>query len=136
VARFTAARRGRLLGLLGAGHTMEKACADVGVTRATVTKWVARGRAGDPEAIEFATCLDVLREEPPQTGRLEAHDVIGLLELQARKGSIRAMLLLLERPWEKNDQPEDPAASAEPEDEFEDLEQDELAPRRRSKRRT
>lgn len=101
--KFTTDRRERFLTLFERGETIEGACADVGVTRATVRTWAKRGRAPHPPddgSAEFACRFDAIRE-----GRNAPHltqgDVIRLLERAARKGSVRAIALLLERPWEK-----------------------------------
>ena len=64
-----------------------------------MSKWAARGRQGDPEASEFAERFDALREgrgdEP-----LTDDELVGLLERSARRGSVRAIQMLLERKWE------------------------------------
>lgn len=99
MARFTPERRGRFLGLLEAGRNVEEACAAVEVSRATVSKWAARGRQGDPEASALAERFDALREghggEP-----LTDEGLVGLLERSARRGWVRAIQMLLERKWE------------------------------------
>lgn len=82
-----------------AGRNVEQACAAVEVSRSTVSKWAARGRQGDREASEFAERFDSLREgrgdEP-----LTDDDLVALLERSARRGSVRAIQMLLERKWE------------------------------------
>ena len=124
--RFTAERRGRFVGLIEAGSTQEEACAAVGVTRATIVRWVAQGRKGkSTEHAEFAKAMDAARGDRP--GPVSGEELIQLLERQARKGSVRAIQLLLERPWEKKRD----AGNEESGDPMDALEGDELAPRRR-----
>lgn len=84
------------VGMITAGRNVEEACAAVGVSRPTVSRWLARGRAGkDVEAVEFARAVDEANFAP-----LTESDLVRLLEKSALKGSIRAIDLLLRRPWE------------------------------------
>src|SRR4051812_7804653 len=94
--KFTAERRERFLTLLEVGRNQEEALADVGISRATVTKWAARGRTekGTPAAA-FAERYDVVRGGL-HSAELRRDDLVRLLERAARKGSIRAIQLLLE----------------------------------------
>jgi transposase len=98
--RFSPERRSRFLGLLEGGRNVEEACAAVGVSRSTVSKWVARGRAGDGEAAAFAEAFDAIRAADSGRGEdrpLDEDDLVRLLERQARRGSVPAMKMLLER---------------------------------------
>lgn len=128
---FTAERRERLLTLLGAGRNVEEACASAGVGRSTVSRWAARGRGpgADADARSFAERFDAIREGRGED-RLSERDVLRLLERAARRGSVAAMKLLLERPWEGREAPA-PASEDNEEDPFTALERDELAHRRR-----
>jgi hypothetical protein len=132
--RFTRDRRTRFLALLEAGHNVEQACAAVGVSRATVTRWAAKGRvlgARDDHS-HFASRLDEIRHgggDGP-VGPLGVDDIVCLLERSAKRGSVPAMKLLLER-HERGDREVD----GEP-DPFSDLDGDELGARRARSRRS
>ena len=95
MSRFTPERRERLLTLLETGRSVEEAAADVGINPSTVARWAARGRAGDEEAVEFAERFDAIRQGDGE--RLSEDDVVRLLEQAAKKGSVTAMKVLLER---------------------------------------
>jgi len=135
--RFTPDLRERFLTLVERGDSIEEACADVGVSRATVTKWAARGRKGnvlDDGSVEFAFRLDEIREGANEEG-LSRDDIIRLLEKAARNGSVQAMKLLLERQEKKDADTDGPASESHDEqDPFAALEGDEVA-QRRAKRR-
>ena len=113
--RFDSVRRERLLVALETGRTLEDACVIAGVSRATVSKWAARGRRGtDVDAEEFAQRLDAIREgaAEPLPGE---EDVLRMLARAARKGSVRAMTALLVELRRANEQgdtrdPDDPFA--------------------------
>jgi hypothetical protein len=97
VITFTAERRERFLTLLEAGRNVEEACADVGVSRSTISKWAARGRSGeDTDAAAFAERFDAVREGHTDASLTEA-DVLRLVERAARRGSVTAMKVLLDR---------------------------------------
>lgn len=106
--RFTEERRALYLGLLETGRNVEEACAAVGVSRSTVSKWAARGRRGHPEAAEFAARFDAIREGRGEEG-LTDEDLVALLERSARRGSVRAIEVLLKRTWEEPDQDRPPS---------------------------
>ena len=118
MARFTPERRERFLTLIEAGRNVEEACADVGISRATVSKWRAKGRKAEgpcPEA-EFAERLDAIAAGEGET-RLTADDGVRLLEVAARKGSVQAQKILLDRLERKgsdDDEGEGEAAEAAP----------------------
>lgn len=95
---FTDVKRERFLTLLETGRTVEEACADVGVSRATVNAWDVRGREGrDIAAAEFSARFTVHREAMPAAEQLSEHDLIRLLERKAKHGNVQAMKLLLDR---------------------------------------
>lgn len=100
--RFTTERREQFLSMLERGHTQEEACAHVGISRTTIVKWTTRGRLANAsaEASEFAERFDAIKDCAP-FAHLSDDDLIRLLEKQAKKGSVNAIRLLLERPWEK-----------------------------------
>jgi transposase len=131
--KFDAAARERFLALLGAGRTIEEACATVGISRATVSKWRARGRrpGADDEAAAFAVAFDAIREGRGEQ-RLTADDALRLLEQSARKGSVQAQRALLAELRRR----EGAAAWVKPSsqagaDPFDELERDELERRHR-----
>jgi transposase len=133
--KFTIDRRERFLTLLERGFCIEEACADVGISRVTVTKWAARGRGPNPPddgSAEFAYRLDEIREGKREL-RLSQQDVVRLLENAARKGSVQAMKALLERPWER--QADEPDQDKDQQDPFSALPGDELAQRRAARGR-
>jgi transcriptional regulator with XRE-family HTH domain len=97
MAQFTPERRERLLTLLETGRTLEESAADVGISTVTVRKWANGGRNGKSEPeIEFARRLDAIREGEGEQ-RLAEADVVRLAEQAARKGSVTAMKILLDR---------------------------------------
>jgi transposase len=131
MATFTPERRERFLTLLGTGRNVEESCAGAGVGRSTVTRWAARGRerGADADAAEFAGRLDEIREGRGAPS-LTVADLVRLLEKAARKGSVQAMKLLLERSDRK---PAGLTARSDEQDPFSALPGDELAPRRRNR---
>jgi hypothetical protein len=75
---------------------MEEACAHVGVSRSTVARWAARGRApgAAQDPASFAARLDGILEG--RDGHLPSvDDVLLMLARAARKGSVTAMRELL-----------------------------------------
>ena len=96
MAKFTAARRERFLTLLGAGRSVEEACAAAEVGRSTVTRRAARGRAPSAasDEAEFAGCFDAICDGRTDE-RLTSEDVMRLLERSARQGSVQAQKALL-----------------------------------------
>lgn len=96
--RFTPERRERLLTLIEAGRTLEAACADVGISRGTVQKWRAKGRQDESgEWAVFAERLDGMLHGTAGAERMAEEDVVGLVEAAARRGSVSAMKVLLDR---------------------------------------
>jgi hypothetical protein len=137
--KFSPDLRERFLTLLERGDSIEDACADIGISRATITKWAARGRksdaATDDGSAEFAFRFDEIREGLGESS-LSRDDVLKLLEKAARNGSVQAQKILLER-LEKKDADKDGQGTdgqAEEEDPFAKLPGDELAQRRGGRR--
>lgn len=109
---FTPEKRERFLTLIETGRTAKDAAEAVNISRTTVNKWVQAGRLDDaqPDKRAFAERYDALKVGPNPDGRLSQDDIIRLLEISARGGSVSAMKLLLERPWEKKQPEEEPKA--------------------------
>lgn len=105
---FTPEKRERYLTLIETGRSGKEAAESVGISRTTVNKWVRAGRLDTAPADkrQFAERFDALRTGPNTNGDLSQTDLVRLLEISARSGSVSAMKLLLERPWEKK-QPEE-----------------------------
>jgi transposase-like protein len=105
---FTPEKRERYLTLIETGRTGKEAAEAVSISRTTVNKWVRAGRLEGAQADkrQFAERFDALRTGPQDNGSLTQADLVRLLEISARTGSVSAMKLLLERPWEKK-QPEE-----------------------------
>jgi len=115
---FTPEKRAALLAFLETGRSVVEACKDVGVSRATVYRFVERGReeeaagAGDENAyVEFASAFDAVADRDTDV-RLTDDDVIRLLEKSAIKGSVQAQVKLLEKPWLKKDKQEAQASAS------------------------
>ena len=100
---FTPTTTARLLEAIRAGRSLEQVCGEVGITQDTFQRWVRRGRAESSGGYrDFANAVDQargLRDEE----RLSEDDLVRLLERSARKGSVQAIKLLLERPWERKE---------------------------------
>ena len=95
--RFTEERRAAWLSLVRSGATQEIANREVGVSTATVRRWLDLGRAETSGArADFARAFDGIGGgedcEP-----LDESELVRLLERQARRGSVSAIRLLLER---------------------------------------
>ena len=118
--RFDQERRTAFLKAIEGGQTQAQACKSQGVSKATISKWLSRGRkASSGDEFEFAQAYDALR--PPRRrpvpaelvaaerkGGLSEAQLVGLLEEAAVQGNVQAMKYLLERPWErKNEQDEE-----------------------------
>ena len=105
--KFSPEKRERLLDLVEEGASIAAAAAEVGISPQTVSTWRTKGRAGQPVYKEFAERLDSIGDGPPLT----EEDLIELLEQAARRGSLRAIQLLLTRPWERPPSRDDEAAA-------------------------
>jgi transposase len=90
---FTAERREQLLVALAAGASLTSACASVGVSRTTVYKWAARGRAGAPDAQEFSQRFDRVRLGA--CSRTAEEEIERTLEAGTRRGSVSAARALM-----------------------------------------
>jgi transposase len=122
--RFTEERRAAFLEALQGGQTQAQACKSLGVGKATVSKWLSRGRKAESgEAFEFAKSYDAVK--PPRRrpvpaelvaeakrGGLSEAQLVGLLEEAAVQGNVQAMKYLLERPWERKREDESEAEDA------------------------
>ena len=83
--------------MLEAGRTVEDAAAAAGVSGYTVHRWARKGRVEEgTEAAEFAERFDAVREGRGDRGLSEA-DVVRLVEIAARGGSVQAQKVLLDR---------------------------------------
>lgn len=95
--RFTEERREQWLSMVEHGHSQQEACAEVGVSPATISRWRLAGRAGrSDEAVMFAGRLDAVVEGTCAV-RLTEDDLVRLLEQAARRGSVTAIRTLLDR---------------------------------------
>src|SRR5205807_1659642 len=99
--------RERLLTLMETGQSVEQACSATGIGRATVTRWVARGRDPDApaEVREFSRRYEQLRETQraaPAAGNghaapLSDEQLVVVLEGAARNGSAESAAAVLAR---------------------------------------
>jgi len=98
MAEFTADRRAAFVDLVRAGSSIESACAEVAVSRPTISRWRMRGEHA-PEGSEhaiFAEHLAAAQEEASAA----MHAEMSLSELHqhvavaVRGGSVRAMELM------------------------------------------
>src|SRR4051812_9772707 len=114
--RWTPENRVRILEQLRAGATVDEALAVVEVPRPTYDSWLRKGRRADERAAgtlhaQFVVEVDAAKSaaaqvELPSDGPLSHEDLIRLLERAAAKGNLRAIDLLLRRPWEARRRPE------------------------------
>jgi hypothetical protein len=119
---FDEARRARLVGLIEAGCSLEEAAGRVDVTRQTVFRWQARGKAEDgTPAAAFAEQLAAARGDDAADVASE-EEALRLLTKAARKGSVTAAKALVAH-HRSRAEPARPAGNP-----FENL--DELAKRR------
>jgi hypothetical protein len=137
--------------LIAEGVGVSEACSQLRMSTATYYQWANAGEHSDTgtPCREFYERVVVPRRNMPRKpstgprGRykprkdkghprltpaersLSQQDLVGLLETLAQQGNVRAIQLLLERPWEKLSD-----AEAEPESEFDAL--DNVSPIRKS----
>jgi hypothetical protein len=108
MSRFDEVKRERLLTLMEAGQTVEQACSDTGIGRATVTRWAAAGRKpGAPADVrEFSRRYGELRRAQSANGNgngngdaepLSDDELVAVLERAAGRGSAEAAKMLLSR---------------------------------------
>lgn len=101
---FDTARRERFLTLRETGRSIKDAAEQTPISRGTVYNWLEAGKdKRDAESIEFLE-----RHAAIVDAGLDEKDLIYLLELKARQGSVQAVKLLLEKPWKKQKEPEAP----------------------------
>ena len=100
---FSPERRERFLTLLETGRNVTEAASAVGISRGSVNKWVRAGQAPNAPAdkAEFSRRYEEIRKGPQTNETLTQADLIRLLEVAARKGSVQALKMLLDRPWEQ-----------------------------------
>jgi hypothetical protein len=109
--------------VLAAGGSLARAAEKAGVTRRTLERWRVQGRAELEQATPLARlALEADRPAARVPEPLGESDLVELLEAQARRGSVRAIELLLAR---RARAPAEPRAD----DPFREL--DELAEQRR-----
>ena len=115
--RFTLDRRHAWLKLVEAGHTQEDANRELSVSKATIARWLKKGRAAsEGDAFEFAKAFDAIPRPPRRRTPVEVNkayregrlnlsrdDLIGLLEdFAVTDRSVTAAKLLLELQEQKN----------------------------------
>lgn len=102
---FTPEKRERLLTLMETGRTLKEASLSVKVSRQTVNRWHVAGLKDGAERKyrDFAERYELLRNGPGGENLSQA-DLVRLLEISARQGSVQAIKMLLDRPWEKQKQ--------------------------------
>jgi hypothetical protein len=83
--------------VLAAGGSFTQAAAEAGVSRRTLERWRAQGRDELDRAPFARLALEADRPAAAATEPLSESDLIELLEAQARRGSVRAIELLLAR---------------------------------------
>src|SRR4051812_11924849 len=90
-SRFQPEVRGRILGAVAAGASLEDACRHAGLPSDTLKSWLRRGhREKSTEFAAFADAVRAARREP-----LSEHEVVVLLGQRARGGSVTACVALL-----------------------------------------
>jgi IS30 family transposase len=117
--RFTEERRNEWLKMLSEGKTQREANESLGVSKATIAHWMKTGKAktAGPH-FEFVQAYEQIprprrRSRPSElvsqerAGGLSVEQLVGLLEGAAIDGNVQAMKYLLDRPWERKDEPEE-----------------------------
>lgn len=84
--------------VLTAGGSLTQAAAEAGVSRRTLERWRAQGRDALDRAPFARLALEADRPALAAAEPLNESDLIELLEAQARRGSVRAIELLLAAP--------------------------------------
>lgn len=117
--RFTKERREQWLTLLRQGESQEDANRTVGVSTATISRWLKAGKlATAGQEFEFVQAYEQIprpraRSKPSElvsqerAGGLSTEQLVSLLEGAAVDGNVQAMKYLLERPWERKDEQEE-----------------------------
>jgi transcriptional regulator with XRE-family HTH domain len=110
--------------VLAAGGSLNQAAEKARVSRRTLERWRNQGRAELEHASPIARlALEADRPAAVAAGPLSEADLVALLEAQARRGSVRAIELLLVRVAKE------PAGTLREDDPFREV--DELAAKRR-----
>ena len=131
-SKFTPQTRAALVAHIRQGGALAQACRESDIGVKTVEGWITRGRRDLAtegilsEYAEFAESVDAARELADAEVVTEG-DVVKMLERAAKKGSVSAMKILLGR-FERQRKAAD--GEGQSDDPFDDLEGDELAPRR------
>lgn len=105
---FTSHQQEGLLRAIESGKTLKASCASVGASVRTVRSWVQVGteaQDGSPRHVfaqRFSAAKGVKHSLP-----LSTDELVSMLEASARNGSIKAVELLLKRPWENQPQPDE-----------------------------
>ena len=117
--RFTQDRREQWLSLLRDGKTQREANERLGVSKATISHWMKTGKVKtEGPHFEFVQAYEQIprprrRSQPSElvsqerAGGLSVNQLVGLLEGAAVDGNVQAMKYLLDRPWERKDEPEE-----------------------------
>jgi len=106
-SHFDEPTRLRLIQGLRAGLSVAESCQEAGIARSTFGDWMRKGArradiAKDSEYARFRREVDAIRmgrEAEP----LSDTDLVRLLEVQARRGSVRAIHILLTRRAEQRE---------------------------------
>ena len=129
--KFSPEAQAQIVEAIRGGATTAEACRNVPISVSAFKAWLRRP---EPEFREFRGRVELARvaaagDSVPHE-LLSREELLAKLDRQARNGSIRAIQLLLERPWEKksNGSDGDRKSSADPMDDLE--RSDELARRR------
>lgn len=112
---FTPETAERLLTGLRDGLSVEQACEQAGIPRSTFGTWMRKGAREDGGAFrDFRVEVERARLQVHEGG-LSEEELVRLLEGQARRGHIRAIHLLLMRPWDRErDRPAELADASDP----------------------
>ena len=102
-SRFSPDVCGRLIGAIRAGEGVEEACAGAGISPRTFQSWMQKGVRPDskPEYRQFRADVEAARVRCLNDSLSDA-ELVRMLEKKAREGSIKAIELLLKRPWERS----------------------------------
>lgn len=89
-----------IIDAVSSGADNREACRRAGITATSLNNWLELGRNTQPGYYEFFQEYENARFLRSRAG-LSHDDLILMLEEAARHGSLRAMELLLVKPWEK-----------------------------------
>jgi transposase-like protein len=99
----------RLAVMLATRHK-EEAAAQFGINPRTLRRWLRRGRE-QPDSVHGRLVAAAEVAESAIDGPLSQAELLTLLERQARRGHVRAIELLLAKPWRRQEQPAAPTGS-------------------------